>query len=55
MIELSGYLCDIMSKMGFHIWILELIFQCISSVEYLITYGGRELGPIRMGRSISLR
>uniref|UniRef100_A0A803PLQ3 Reverse transcriptase domain-containing protein n=1 Tax=Cannabis sativa TaxID=3483 RepID=A0A803PLQ3_CANSA len=46
------FLCNMMRKMGFHERIVDLILQCIYSVSYIITHGGREVGPILPGRGI---
>lgn len=46
------YLRELMSKMGFHDWWVQLVLKCVSSVNYTITHGAREMGPVVPSRGL---
>ncbi|XP_030505195.2 uncharacterized protein LOC115720174 [Cannabis sativa] len=47
-----GYLRAMMVKMGFDGRWIDLVMQCVSSVSYTISHGGKELEPIVAQRGL---
>ena len=46
------FLKHMMMLLGFNVAWVNLIMMCVSTVEYVITHEGRELGPIKPGRGL---
>lgn len=46
------FLQALLCKMGFHVWWVELILKCVSSVKYTITHGFHEMGLVVPSRGL---
>uniref|UniRef100_A0A803PJ09 Reverse transcriptase domain-containing protein n=1 Tax=Cannabis sativa TaxID=3483 RepID=A0A803PJ09_CANSA len=46
------FLEEILHKIGFDTWWIRLLMKCVTLARYIVTHGGREMGPISPSRGI---